>query len=444
MAISAGCWGKWDEREVHFTYPVLNAPARLANSTCILCSPGLHFGMKQTMSVIACVLLALPGTTWPAKIRVDRGSDVQGVINYAKSGDTLLLGAKTFEAQQTSFVDPLCGNCGDPKTDVRASHGFLIRGKALTIVGADRAATRLVTNAGYGLFIDNCSNIEIHNLTVTGGRRDLDGNATDAAIVVRNSRVKIEHVDCRDNIHRLDSVVVGIGGIFGREGADITITDCRIVNNGWDGIALYRGATAVVTDCVIKDGRGAGIGVTWDAVCTVFRNDVSGYWKGIGAFGTSWVIARNNLVHDNLGWGMVATGQSFMDMTNNVIHHNGNCGVAPWSTEARGRIVNNIIADNGWREQWVCPCVGVWNYGDWAKWRFSNNIVFNNKAGQYEGIWDQADINGNLNKDPLFVAPGKFDLRPDSPARHAGDSATYNPDGSISHIGHTGGPQARQ
>jgi len=398
---------------------------------------------KPHLAIICCLLIVVP-SAFSAKIRVDRGSDLQGVINYAKSGDTLLLGAKSFEAKPTQFTDPLCGNCLDSRTAVEASYGFVIRGKSLTIIGADRTTTRLVTNAGYGLFIDGCPDIEIQNLAITGGRRDLDGNATDAAIVVRNSRVRFEQVDCRDNTHRQDSVVVGIGGIFGREGADITITDCHIVNNGWDGVALYRGAIASVTDCLIKDGRGAGIGVTWDASCTAYRNEVTGYWKGIGAFGTSWVIARNNLVHDNLGWGIVATGQSFMDITNNVVYHNGNCGVAPWSTEARGRIVNNIITDNGWRDQWVCPCVGVWNYGDWAKWRFSNNIVWNNKAGQYEGIWDQADINGNLNKDPMFVAPGNYDLQPTSPAIHAGDSATYNIDGSVSHIGLTGGPQARR
>jgi len=399
---------------------------------------------SKPLIIIVCGFAVAAPSVFSAKIRVDRGSDLQGVLNFAKNGDTLLLGAKTFEAKPTQFTDSLCGNCGEANTDVKASYGFVVRGKSLTIIGSDRAATRLVTNAGYGLLIDGCPDIEIQNLTITGGKRDIDGNATDAAIVVRNSRVRVTQIDCRDNTHRQDSVVVGIGGIFGREGADITITDCHIVNNGWDGVALYRGAIAVVTDCLIKDGRGAGIGVTWDAACTAYRNEVTGYWKGIGAFGTSWVIARNNLVHDNLGWGIVATGQSFMDITNNVVYHNGNCGVAPWSTEARGRIVNNIITENGWRDQWVCPCVGVWNYGDWAKWRFSNNIVWNNKVGQYEGIWDQADINGNLNKDPMFVAPGNYDLQPTSPGLHAGDSATYNIDGSISHIGLTGGPQARK
>ena len=374
------------------------------------------------------------------RFTVERGSNLQAVINHAASGDTLLLGAKTFIATPTQFVDSLCGNCADPQTEVQASYGFIIKDKTLIIVGADREKTRLVTNAGYGLFIVNSPGTMIRNLTITGGKRDDDGTATDAGIVVRWSSVSIENVDIRDNTHR-DSTVVGIGGVVGREGSEIRIVNCQIINGGWDGVALYRGASATVTDCLIKDGRGAGIGVTWDATCVAYRNEVTGFWKGIGSFGSSTLIARNNYVHDNLGWGMVGTGHSYLDAINNVIRHNGNCGVAPWSTEARGRIINNIISENGWREQWVCPCVGVWNYGDWAKWEFGHNIVWGNKDGEYRDIWDQTDIHGNLNVDPKFIDEHSSELAEDSPARHAGDSVIYNIDGSRSHIGRTGGPQ---
>ncbi len=399
-------------------------------------------GMRALLVSLCC--LGLLATAAAEQLTVERGNDLQSVINYAKDGDTLVLGTKTFPARPTEFTDPLCGNCLDPQTEVAASYGFIIEGKSLILIGRDRTETRLETNAGYGLYIVDCPNVEIHNLTITGGKRDPDGNATDAGIVVRNSRVQVTGVDVRDNDHRLDTVVVGVGGIFGREGADLIITDCNIINNGWDGVALYRGARATVTDCQIRDGRGVGIGVTWDASCTAYRNEIIGYWKGIGAFGTSWVIARNNLVHENLGWGMIATGRSYMDMTNNVVYRNGNCGIAPWSSEARGRIANNIISENGWREKWVCPCVGVWNYGDWAKWEYRFNIVYANESGNYEGIWDQTGFNGNVEADPLFVGDGDFHLRSESPGLNGGDTLIYNLDGTVSHTGLYGGPQARE
>jgi hypothetical protein len=399
-------------------------------------------GWKVTQLLFICLLTggAISATT----LTVERGSDLQSVINYAGSGDTILLGEKTFEATPSDFTDSLCGNCQDPQMNAQASYGFIIRGKALTIIGKNRESSRLVTNAGYGIYFEDSPGSTLRNLTVTGGKRDHDGNATDAGVVVRRSRVLIQDCDIRDNDNRSadSAVIVGIGGVFGREGSEITVDHSKIINNSWDGVALYRGAIAQVTDCLIQDGRGVGIGVTWDATCIAYRNEITGYWKGIGAFGATWVIARNNLVHDNLGWGMIATGKSYMDMTNNVVYHNGNCGIAPWSTESRGRIVNNIVARNGWRKQWVCPCVGIWNYGDWAKWEFDHNIVWSNDSSNYKDIWDQSGINGNLNIDPKFVGDGDFHLQPGSPAINAGDSTLYDIDGSVSDIGLYGGPQA--
>jgi hypothetical protein len=400
--------------------------------------------MKRLTFLIVFGLALIPGAAGATTIRVERGTDLQSVIDHANSGDTLLLGSKIFEARRSAFADPLCGNCLDPQTEVAASRGFIIKDKALVIIGAGRKQTRLVTRAGYGVYFENASGSVIKQLGITGGVRDGDGNATDAAIVVRRSRVTIEEVEIYDNDHRSpdSTVVVGIGGVFGREGAELTIRDCKILNCGWDGIALYRGATAVVADCLIEDGRGAGIGVTWDAYCIAYRNKISGFWKGIGSFGSATVIASNNVIFDNLGWGMIAAGESNLEATNNTIHHNGNCGVAPWSTSSRGRIVNNIIARNGWRDQWVCPCVGVWNYGDWAKWVFRNNLVWENVAGNYEAIWDQTDINGNLSTDPMFISDTELRSTPESPIWHAGDSTMFNLDGSRSHIGAQGGPRA--
>lgn len=398
--------------------------------------------MKKFLFIFTLLLLPLSANS--KTYNLIQGDDLQTVLNVAADGDTIKLVATTFQARKIPFLDSLCGNCLNPREPVYASKGFVVKDKSLLIIGAGRTKTKLITMSGYGLFFENSANSVVKNLTITGGKRDDDGNATDAAIVVRTSRVLIEDCDIRDNDNRSEdsTVVVGIGGVFGREQSDITIRNCNIINNGWDGVALYRGATAFVTDCVIKDGRGAGIGVTWDAACTAYRNDISGYWKGIGAFGTSWVIARNNTVHDNLGWGIIATGQSYMDITNNVVFKNGNCGIAPWSNEARGRIVNNIVTENGWRKQWVCPCVGIWNNGDWAKWQFAHNIVWNNQEGNYENIFDQTELNGNLSLDPLIMPDSNYRLQDLSPALNAGDTTIYNSNGSVSHIGAYGGPQA--
>lgn len=397
----------------------------------------------RTIHLLLAGLVLLVSGAQGTVLTFKRGDNLQTVIDYANDGDTIIVGARITEANPSQFTDPLCGNCQEQRTAVSASTGFVIKNKSLVIIGEDRDQSILVTNAGYGVYIENSPLTVLKNLTITGGIRDNDGNATDAAVVVRNARVELTACTISDNTDRSSdsTVVVGIGGVFGREGADISVRNCYIYNNGWDGIALYRGAHAEIIDCVIEKGRGAGIGVTWDASCVAFRNEVSGYWKGIGAFGTSWVLARNNFVHDNLGWGIIATGESFMDITNNDIYQNGNCGVAPWSSDCHGRIVNNIITGNGWRDQWVCPCVGVWNYGDWAKWEFAHNIVWGNQEGEYQDIWDQTGFNGNISVDPLYTDSTATSLQEVSPAMHAGDSAIFNTDGTISDIGRFGGPQ---
>jgi len=191
----------------------------------------------RVILIIITVLLAF-STVYSKTYNLEEGNNLQSIINYAANGDTLVLDEMTYRTVLTPFNDLLCGNCEQPDTVIKASYGFVVRNKSLVIIGLSRTGTILLTKAGYGLYIENCPNIEIRNLTITGGVRDLDEMATDAGIVIRNSKVKIVDVDIRDNDHRLDSVVVGIGGIIGREGADIEILNCNIDNNGWDGIAL--------------------------------------------------------------------------------------------------------------------------------------------------------------------------------------------------------------
>jgi hypothetical protein len=365
--------------------------------------------------------------------------DLQNAINLAADGDTLLIEPGRYLADPASFVEPACGNCREHQTEVHASRGFVIDAKRLVLQGRKAEKTVLETRAGYGLLLLRSRGTVLENLTITGGKRDRDGNATDAAIVLKYSTAVIRRCLLADNTEYNDSTVVGIGGVMVREGSDARIEGCRIVNNSWDGVALYRGAIATITDCVIDSGRGAGIGVTWDAAAICLRNRISHYWKGIGSFGTATVVARNNAVFDNLGWGIIAAGTSTMIAENNVVARNGNCGMAIWNQGTRGRMVNNISAFNGRRKQWVCPCVGFWNQeADTAGWIVSHNLLWSNSAGNVQG-WDSTAF---LISDPQFTDSLSFRPADTSPARGQGDPALSNPDGSRSDIGLYGGPAA--
>lgn len=373
----------------------------------------------------------------------NRYNDLQEAIDAAADGDSLLLHPGLFEAEPRLFAEDLCGNCQNHRTAVTASRGFLIEGKALHLIGSGQQETVLWTNAGYGVLFLNSRGSSLSDLTVRGGKRDPDGNATDAAVVAKFSTIVVENVAVLDNTDRIDTLVVGVGGIFGREDSELTIRNCIIRNNGWDGIALYRGAAAWITDNVIQQGRGVGIGLTWDAAAILLRNRITDYWKGIGTFGSSRAIVANNLVKNCLGWGIIATGASYLDAVNNNIVHNGNCGFAVWSEECRGRLLNNIILYNGWKEEWVAPQVGVWNNGKIENFIIAYNDVWGNVKGDYENMPDRTGRDGNISADPLFRSDDDFRLQEDSPCRHAGSPELSQGDGGVSDMGMYGGPGAR-
>ena len=75
--------------------------------------------------------------------------DLQNAIDQAQDGDTLIIEPGVYSAKAQVYHEELCGNCQEHRTLVIASRGFLIEGKALTIVGSGVKETTLITNAGY-------------------------------------------------------------------------------------------------------------------------------------------------------------------------------------------------------------------------------------------------------------------------------------------------------
>lgn len=270
------------------------------------------------------------------------------------------------------YVDPTCGNCEEPDTPVEATVGLRVSGSAIHIVGASRDEVAIHTNAGYGILFDGCDGCSLREVTVTGGIRDPDGRATDAGIVVRESTVDLR--ECRVAANLGDSatvaeVVVGIMGITGREGSDTSVWDCEILQNSWDGIALYRGARATIRNSLVDGvdgawgrrmggGRGVGIGLTWDARATVAGNLVTRYWKGIGVFVDAEAEVRENIVEEIHTWGIAywdaGHGTPVATIERNAIYTTGACGAMiargtpPGPDEASpGSFVDNFVVRTG-------------------------------------------------------------------------------------------------
>jgi hypothetical protein len=332
----------------------------------------------RVLAALAAVLLAAVGdlafplTAQAAgsvrEVAVPAGADLTALLRDAQPGTTFRLAPGEYDLKPRPFEDPTCGNCPDPARRVNATVGLRLSGKNLRLVGAGRDTTLIRTHAGYGILIEDCDSCAVEGVTVTGGVRDPDQWATDAGIVVRRSTATIRNARIRDNLGDstvVSSTVVGIMGIAGREGAKITIDDCEILHNSWNGIALYRDSEALIEDSQIDGvervagtrmggGRGIGIEITWNARATLRRNLVRNYWKGIGVFADAQAQIEHNIVEETLAWGIslwdAGFGHPRAVIERNAIFRTGACGVTIATgdsarvTAPAGKLVNNIVA----------------------------------------------------------------------------------------------------
>ena len=162
---------------------------------------------------------------------------------------------------------------------------------------------------------------------------------------------------------------------------------------------------------------------------------------------------RNNVVRDQHGWGIVASGSSTMHAVNNVVVRNGTTGMAAWNSAAKGSFLNNIVSGNGVAaKEWVGKKTGMWLNASAVNFKVAYNLVHGNKdhdvcnGGTPEGTPCKPlafdGVNGNLSQSPQLAGTDDFQLQGGSPAIDAGDPAIKDKDGSRSDLGVFGGPDA--
>ncbi|KPL06118.1 hypothetical protein AMJ86_09835 [bacterium SM23_57] len=297
---------------------------------------------------------------------------------FAKPNDDIVVHLRPgdYHINPTGMLDSSCGNCENPDTIVSITVGLYITGRKIQIMGPIDRSAEIITHAGYGLFLNYCDDCIIRNISITGGERDPDGNATDAAIVVKNSEAVIDNNVIHDNIGDSAVVVknvVGIMGVCGRENSHISIYNNQILRNSWDGIALYRDAEADIKFNVVDGvdkaggkraggGRGVAIGITWNAKANIEYNLVKRYWKGIGLFVDANGRLRHNIIEDLLTWGIAlwdaGKGEPVGYIENNIIYNTGACGVSITRSapgDFPGRFADNVIVHTAQDERYDDP-----------------------------------------------------------------------------------------
>lgn len=297
----------------------------------------------------------------------------------SRPNDTRIRLAGVYDLDPHAAIDSTCGNCEQPDTLIPCTVGLTVSGRNIWIAGSPDAPATIRTHAGYGIYFKDCENCGLENVVVTDGDRDASPMASDAGIVVRNGSVTVRDCTIRDNIgdpERVAETVVGVMGICGREGSDLTVERCEITRNSWDGITLYRDAHATIRNTIIDGvdrarghdiggGRGVGIGVTWNARATIERCWVRRYWKGIGIFVDANVTARGNIVEEMVTWGIAlwdaGHGRPNAVIERNVVYDCGACGItvaraAPFAADEKpGKLVANIVVHTGQNPKYDSP-----------------------------------------------------------------------------------------
>ncbi len=250
------------------------------------------------------------------------------------------------------------------------------------------------------------------------------------------------------------------GGIY-CDASVLEVDHCTIQHN-W---CAYKGGGIFVTNCpdnyvhhnLVQSNTAYdhGAGIEWQYSEGVIEyntvvNNTTIYWSGGGISLRSCSPAvQYNIINSNYSSEVTGTGL-YMDYGSNpVVSYNEICdneldGVFA-GADCYPEFIHNTIAYNGYR--------GVVAYND-TDISGENNVVWGNSSGlvtysgctismQYSDIQGGWWGTGNINSDPMFVAPGSdYHLQAGSPCIDTGNPYTPpDPDGTIPDMGANYYPQ---
>ena len=171
-------------------------------------------------------------------------------------------------------------------------------------------------------------------------------------------------------------------GLLAKNGGTLTAKDCRIFNNGLNGLKLNRAAPqCIAVNCYIHHNVGAGIDVWYSKDVSLIGNNVfSNNESGINAMGSE-VVIRENDIFDNPEWGIWSRNDSSVIVTMNRVSRNKSGGIhvgygVQGEKVSPSVIQQNKIYDNN-GEGLVKRCED-----DGQPPKFLDNEIYNNKENE--------------------------------------------------------------
>ena len=297
----------------------------------------------------------------------ERTQEVQRRVDaLGPTGGRVELAPGTYELATDTLRDETCATCppGQEGQAVAGTRALFVTGRDVHVVGSAAADVILRTDAGMGVVFDKCEGCSLENVTVTGGRRDRDANALDAAVVVRGGSVRISGCTLSDNIG--NAVVVkgtnaGIGGVAATDGARVDIVGSTIARDSWHGVLALRGADVRVQACtidgverssgdVIAGGRGAGVAAVGASV-SVEGTRIARYWSGVELDASSSATVRRSVIEETANWGLLGTPAAApapgaagrIEVAETAFYRTGACAVVIRGWPGQGVVIRDSV-----------------------------------------------------------------------------------------------------
>lgn len=215
---------------------------------------------------------------------------------------------------------------------------------------------------------------------------------------------------------------------------NIILLPCVKLIGGFAGTETQRSESNPSINTTTLDGGGNGTVVTIQSglsLCViqgfVIRNGSQG---GIHSVRCSPEIANNYILHNLYG---IYTQYGYPIIHDNIIVENDTFGI--FCSYSKATVIGNTIAKNKGEGLHICMAIatvanniiafngiGILVEESGAQ-PITNNCVFGNTQGNYQGLPDATGQNGNISIDPLFVNldGGNYRLSAGSPCINSGD-----------------------
>ena len=261
---------------------------------------------------------AVPGGPPEHVANIDRLSALQRLTTGLRDPIRVELPAGTYTLAGVPFRTPTCSTCPNPAVVVHGTYGLRLSGHGIRLVGASAETVTLSTDAGCGILFEDCRDCSVENVTITGGKRDGDPNAADAAIACVRSSVRISRCILSDNLGKPSPrlpIDVGIGGVVVRDSSTVELDSCTLSRNSGDGVAVFSGSSASVRGSIVDGvdrgqgpdlpgGRGVGLAAYQDGRLVAEGTLVTRYLRGARLLGGGGLEARRCAFEEITGPGI--------------------------------------------------------------------------------------------------------------------------------------------